>query len=326
MKLLPESVLVTHGNFIETFTSFDESTRIFTLAAADYPSVSSATFWEYRVSEDISSLTAVSEAVVISYPVSSSPAPLNIAPLKMVRILNAGVDATHLAMFSNGEIHVLDIASRQFKQIARIASDEALLSTAYPRSTWSHAYDPDTHSVWSVVFAASNAYAVSTNLATGLVSDYVPLTIAAESPGDGFSSQTFINAHMVKYLDDEAPRFTTVMMSLENVGFDQINFVNTATGVMEDEPQANMMEDAVFFQCSGLMCDSQRTSVYDAQNKRIIFQAHIQASDDVGTALYAYQYDVNVNGKGYFYKYDLITTGEYPMWGMSGFQLVNYVL
>lgn len=326
-KLLSEEILVLHGNYIETFTSYDVTTRIFTLAASGYPTVSSATFWEYAVSDDISYLTPLSEAATIDYPMSSSPAPLDVAPLKMVSLLNAGTDATHLVVFSNGEMHQLDLASKTFKQLARIADDARLLSTEFPRATWSHAYDAETHSVMSVVVGASNAYTVKTDLTTGTVGEYLPMIFAVESPSDGFSSQTFIGGHMAKYADDVSSRFTVVQMSQPNVGFDQINFVDTTTGQLEDKPIANMMEDAMYFECTGLMCDSQRTSVYDAANKRFIFQAHEEKEDSYGTALYSYYYDVaKVTGLGWWYATELIPSDKYPNWGMSGFQLVDIIV
>ena len=147
----------------ETYTAFDSATRTFIVVAADYPEAGGATFWTSTVSDDISSVTPVDQDVYINYPASSSPYPLNVAPLKLSRIQHLGNNRV-LCVFTNGEIHTVDIPNKSLQIRARLNTDEQLLSAANPHAIWSHVFDKESNAMWSVVTAGTPAYLVKTDI------------------------------------------------------------------------------------------------------------------------------------------------------------------
>jgi hypothetical protein len=219
----------------ETYTAFDSATRTFIVAAAEYPEAGGATFWTSTVSDDISTVTPVDQEVYIKYPASTSPYPLNVSPLKLSRVQHLG-ESRILCIFTNGEIHTVDIKNKSLQVRARLNTDEQMLSQAYPHATWSHVYDKDSNSLWSVVTAGTPAYLVKTDMDSYKVSDRIAMTLPKSlifdiNHQDSFSPETFINAHMVKVNSTAAAQLMVSLESLDNVGFDEITFVDTTTGI-----------------------------------------------------------------------------------------------
>jgi len=218
----------------ETYTAFDSATRTFIVVAADYPEAGGATFWTSTVSGDISSVTPVDQDVYIKYPASSSPYPLNVAPLKLSRIQHLGNNRV-LCVFTNGEIHTVDIPNKSLQIRARLNTDEQLLSAAYPHATWSHVFDKESNALWSVVTAGTPAYLVKTDIESFKVSDRIEMALPKSlifdiNHQDSFSPETFINAHMVKVNSTAPAQLMVALESLDNIGFDEITFLDTKTG------------------------------------------------------------------------------------------------
>jgi len=88
---------------VVTYTTFDEDTRAVTVLAENYPSVAKATFWKSTINDYANASTPVVTAVTIPYPVSSSPFPLDVAPLQVSRLLLVG-GGRQVVIFTNGEV------------------------------------------------------------------------------------------------------------------------------------------------------------------------------------------------------------------------------
>lgn len=116
-----------------------------------------------------------------------------------------------MCVFTNGEIHTVDIPNKSLQIRARLNTDEQLLSAAYPHATWSHVFDKESNAMWSVVTAGTPA-------------------IFDINHQDSFSPETFINAHMVKVNSTAPAQLMVALESLDNIGFDEITFLDTKTG------------------------------------------------------------------------------------------------
>ena len=218
----------------ETYSAYDSETRTFVVAAADYPQAGGATFWISTINDDITSTTPIYSDVYIKYPDSSSPSPLNVAPLRLSRIHHLG-ESRILAVFTNGEIHSLDIANKAFKVRARLNTDDQLLSEAYPHATWSHVYDKENNALWSVVTAGTPAYLQKTDMTTFEVSSRTQMHLPKSLKFDmnlqnSFSPETFLSAHVVKVNSTAPSQLMVTLESLDDVGFDLITFLDTTTG------------------------------------------------------------------------------------------------
>lgn len=162
-QLLPESELALRE--LETFSSYVDSTRMYTVAIADYPEQGKGTFFVSQINDDITAATPKYESLVIPYPSSSSPYPINVDKLHMSRVINGPNDVT-LVLFTNGEVHQLDLDNKMFKKVTNLLSDADLLSTEFPHNSWSQVYDSATNTLFSVITSSDNAYLIQTNMNT----------------------------------------------------------------------------------------------------------------------------------------------------------------
>lgn len=308
----------------ETFTSYDETSRQFAVVAADFPKATQATLWVSTINNAVDQTTPVYTEVVVQYPDSTSPFPLNDVPLKLSRVLFVGSTDHLIAIFTNGEIHRLDLASGSFKLLARLNSDEQLLSTEYPHATWSHVFDKESKVIRSVVTGGVNAYLLQTDLATFTVSDRISLTMP-KGITSGFSPETFINAHMVRENSTLPYRLMVSLESLTNVGFDEYTFVDTTTGVMGGANAGdNLMEDNILLDCSesAKTCDKWQVSAFDPETNRLFFQGHDVTSDVPTLSLYTLQFFYYEVQKQWGVVIDINMALSY---GYTGFQFVPFV-
>ena len=146
-----------------------------TVIANNYPSTGKCTFWTSTISPSVDAATPVATNVEITFPESRSPYPLNVAPLTVSRIFT-GPESRTFVVFTNGEIHEVDLSGRQFKYLYSIIPDEDQLSVSHPSATWGHAWDADRRLVWSVIMGGSDAFFVSHSLdtKTGKYFQYLP--------------------------------------------------------------------------------------------------------------------------------------------------------
>lgn len=304
----------------DLFTAYDDATRTFTVAASDFPSAGKATFWQSTVSEDVTSATPIVNGLELSYPVSSSPFPLNDVHLKMVRIVAGGSDVPLMVVFRNGELHSLDLQQGQFKQVARIISDAQLLDAAYPTATNSHAYDSTTHMLSSVVMAGINSYVVNTDLTSFSVSNWKPMTMP---PGiiTGFGPESFIDAHYIMIDGMTSPQLIIEAESVPTAGFDLMTWLDTSSGALGGNYAGdNLMEDSVLLDCSSYGCDLNQVSAFDPVNQRIIFQGHDESNDKT-LSLFAMDWSQSITGNLVTY-INVLTDQCLDRW--SGFQFVQY--
>ena len=147
---------------------------MYSVAIADYPEAGKATFFVSQINDDVSAATPKYESVTLTYPVSSSPYPLNVATLKMTRMIN-GPNGNTLVMFTNGEIHQLDLDNKQFKKVSSIFSDADLLSPSFPHASWAQLYDAPSNKLFSVLTSSNNAYLVTTDMNTLVTSEKLQL-------------------------------------------------------------------------------------------------------------------------------------------------------
>lgn len=217
-ELLPSGLKAVR-NF-ESFTAFDSATRTVYVAAADAPELSYCTVWQSTISGAVDAATPVFKQVQMKYPISASPAPLNVAHLELSRIV-VGPSSRLFAIFTNGEVHEMDLAKGTFSFAYALVSDELQLGVTHPYMTWGHVYDSDARIMWSVAMAASDAYLMSSSLESGNKTSWIKMAMP-QGDNSGFSPETIINMHMVKV--DNGPAKVLVMMeSLANTGFDQVS-------------------------------------------------------------------------------------------------------
>ena len=216
-ELLPSGIKASR-NF-ESFTAYDESSRTISVAAVDFPSVSSCTLWQSVISGDATTTTPVVVAKEIKYPVSRSPAPLNVAHLKFSRLI-VGPSSTLFAVFTNGEVHEINLEEGTFSFKYSLVSDELQLGVTHPYLTAGHVYDRDADTMWSIAMGASDAFLMSSSLKSGNVSSWTTMAMP-QGDNSGFSPETVTNMHLVK-VDSGPAKVMVLMESLHNVGFDQV--------------------------------------------------------------------------------------------------------
>ena len=258
----------------DVFTAYDSTSRLYTVVAGDYPNEGSATFWTYTIANDISAATPVQENVVITYPTSTSPFPLNYGKLKLTRVLTAGVDSSLIAIFSNGEIHSVDVANAQFKLLTRVFSDAQLLSTSFPQTSWSSYYDSTSRTIKTVTTASNQAFLYTTDMQTLQTTNVAMILPQGINNVNQFSPQTFFDAHSVT-LPNGSTQLLQFSESLYNVGFDLVTYVDPTTGQLGGAVD-NLMEYEAEFACNSVVyqCDMWRTTAVDPINNLVYFQAH----------------------------------------------------
>lgn len=265
--------------------------------------------------------TPVYSEVVIKYADSTSPYPLNVAPLKLARLISAN-GVLH-ATFTNGEIHQVDVANKAIKKLASIISDSQMLDVNFPQMSWAQVYDPSINGIWSVVTAGSRAYLSKVTLSDLQVASWIELNNVDLMMADvKFSPETFINAHMVNSDPNLPPRLVVTMESLPSVGFDEMVFVDTTTGVMTSL-NANLMSDNILLECVPHECDKWQVSAYDPVQNKIFFQGHLIVGNEIELVqFYAAFVENRVTGKWYPVIAPALDPAPY---GYSGFQYVQIV-
>lgn len=232
----------------QVFTAFCPDKRFMFVVVDNYPRSSSLTLWKSVLSGKADVATPVDVAVVMEYPASGSPAPLNVATPTIARlVLISGTGPT--VIFSNGEAWSIDLDSKTFnKKLFSLVSQEDLYGVTHPFVTSSVVVDPAANVLHSFIFAASNVYLVTTDLTTFTVGPKIgPLDMpGSQDLSTGFSPETLINAHMIT--KDGSNSLLMTMESLDTTGFDELNFVNVTSGALLG-PVYNLADDNVFLQC-----------------------------------------------------------------------------
>lgn len=279
----------------DVFTAFDKQKSVYTTVAVNYPQSQYVTVWTSSVSgTDAQSMAAkpILEAVQIKMPLSSGPAPLNFAPMKLTKIVS-GPAGSVLAVFANGEVHELDAEKGTFTLLHKLISDEQALSIRNPSTLHGHVFDEERNGLWSVVNADMSAYLVFTDFKTNKVGELVQMDAGMKlSPGvdsvtTDFSPEWFVNALMVDIGDGHGSQLMVQLQSVsDSVGFDQLSFVNTTSGLMTG-PEKNMMNDNIVMQCQSFNCDLLRLSAYDPATKTVYWQGHSRVAGSEGDIVFA---------------------------------------
>ena len=256
---------------------------------------------------------------------SSAPAPLNVARLTLAKVLS-GPNGTVFAIFTNGEVHVLDTVRGSLSLRHRLISDERALDVSNPSTLSAHAYDSGRNGLWSVVTAGMFAYMVFTDFATGVVGDYIKISANMKmDPGEDaseydFSPSTFVNGLMVDLKDGQGPQFMVQVESLYNVGFDCITFIDPVTGVFSG-PVYNLMNYNLEFKCQSYNCDKNRLSAWDPTQNTVWFQAH-----NTGEAMFSLGgvgFDTTkVNSKPTYYVWNAVPDLDF---GYTNFHFYSFV-
>lgn len=282
------STVVEERQF-DTFSAWDPATKTFTTVAAEYPRQSTLTLWTSTVSGtslDTMEATPVISALEVAYPISSSPAPLNNIKLVLAKVIQ-GPNGGLLAIFTNGEVHALDVKTGTFSLLHKLIADSRALEVDFPSTSSAHVFDFDRNGMWSVVSAGINAYVVFTDFTTKTVGDWVQMNAnmlldpGKDAVETDFSPEFFINAMMVEAADNKGKRLLLQLESLNDVGFDMLTFVNTTTGVFEG-PEYNLFPEGIVFECQSFNCDMKRVSAFDPVSKTIWFQGHVSTGDNEG--------------------------------------------
>lgn len=92
---------------VQTMTAYHEDTRVMTVIGTDFPSVGKCTVWQSQINSAVNGTTPLYSNIEISYPISRSPAPMNVAKLVVSRVIT-DKDGAVFVVFTNGEVHSLD--------------------------------------------------------------------------------------------------------------------------------------------------------------------------------------------------------------------------
>jgi hypothetical protein len=285
------------------FTAYCPDSRNFFVAVDNYPRAGYMTAWASTLSAKADAATPVYTAVEIKYLDSSSPAPLNIITPTIARLLHVEGKGL-LAVFQNGEVHSVDLANKKLTKVMSIISDEDLYSTAHPYVTSAQVVSTDSKELYSFIFSASNVFLATIDLAAYKAGAFVgPLDMpGTQDLSTGFSPETLINAHMISTADAPTPQLYMMMESLDSVGFDEINMVNTTTGELQG-PMYNLMEDYVVFECfnGAFNCDKWRNSVYAQAEETLYFQSHDASPGNTNGVILSAMVRVNNHVTGKYY-------------------------
>ena len=313
--------LVPAGPFdFEVFTTYCPKSRTFFTLAADFPTKGKMTVWSSTLNGDVTVATPVVKGLEMTYPQSTSPAPLNVNKLRVNRLL-MGPDGL-LLTFTNGEVHQLDITGAgSFKLLFGIIPAADQLSVQHPYVTWGQVYDNESNNLYSFVFSASNVFLVTVDMSTGATTSVGPLDMpGSQNESTGFSPETVINAHMIK-LQDGTNNLMFGMESLYSVGFDEWNFVNTTSGKLLG-PITSMQDDYLYLECQPMNCDKLRNSAYDPVGNVLYFQGHYETQNDFYITLASVGFVVNAAGKQSYYLQP--NTLANINFGYTGMQFVQF--
>lgn len=309
LELLPLAPTEQRSNNL--WTAYNPNNREYTVAVEDYPNPGMDTFFTATISSDVTSAKAVISNAIIGHPDASVGAPGN---MHLRKILYCP-EGHHLALFDDGSLHHLDIASGTYKQIANVKT------SGLASLTMTNAHVVDGSILKSILYDSVNyvSYLAKTDIESGAVSSAVQIQQIRGSLGN----EKPIAAHMTLDPNAKVNKLTLIFAG----NFDQITYVDETTGV-QTPLTANLADDTnngipVEFQCNTATkdCDTLwSTTAYDAKNNALYFQTH-EVSDDTSTT-YIY------NSKYYTSK---LSPDAYPVFnpsvtmtfGYSGYQWVS---
>lgn len=320
----------TEEREFDVFTAYDQDSKIYTTVAVDYPTRETLTVWTSSISgTDAASMkaTPILNGVQMKIPKPSGPAPLSFSPLKVSKVIS-GPNGGLLTIFTNGEVHAMDVNNKQFTLLHKLISDEKALSVDNPTTLSGHVFDAERNGLWSVVSAGMFAYVVFTDFKTNTVGEWVQLDAnmkldpGANAVTQDFSPEWFINAMMVDAGDGKGSQLMVQLQSVsDDVGFDLLTFVNTTSGVMTG-PVYNLMNYEIVFQCQSFNCDTSRNSVYDPVSKSVYFQGHSESAATAGQIVIgALAFDTLKNGQPSYYVWQPNPDADF---GYVGYQYYNF--
>jgi hypothetical protein len=324
-ELIPSSLQLE----VVGYTGYDEATRTVSVMADNYPSVASGTFWVSTLNEFVNATTPVRSAISIPYPVSSSPYPLDVAQLEVSRFLTVA-GGRIVVIFTNGEVHEVDLVNKRFNLLYNLISADKQLSPSFPSFFHGHTYDASRDLIWSIVEVDNDFFSMSSSVTLGKVSNWVQMSLPDNIlPIVEFSAESVINIHAVVPEEGAAVQILVVIASVvNNAGFDMILFLDTETGQLDDRPSGNLiMTSDLMFLCDSTNlhdCDFWQTSAWDPVLKTLYFQAHYidPSSAEPFTYMNYLTFDNNKktgNLSWYFNKFE-----EVP-YGLQAFQFVPFI-
>jgi len=136
---------------VETMTAYHEASRTMTIVGTEFPSATKCTVWVTQINDAVNGTTPLYSNVEIDYLVSKSPAPLDVAYLKISRVI-ADPSGRIFTVFTNGEVHLLDVPNKTFQYHYSLISDEDQLSENHTSFlSWGHVFDTDKQVILLIV-------------------------------------------------------------------------------------------------------------------------------------------------------------------------------
>jgi hypothetical protein len=271
------------------------------------------TFFTSTISGDVTSAKPVISNAIIGHPDASVGNP---GSMTLRKILYCP-QGHHLALFEDGSLHHLDLASQTYKLIANIKP------AGMAGLTMTNAHVMDGSILKSVFYDSSKyiSYLVKTDISQGTVSEAVEIQQIKGMLGN----EKPIAAHMTLEPNSQTNKFTLIYAG----NFDQIMYVDENTGV-QTVVSSNLAEDSnggpIEFQCttSTKDCDTLwSTTAYDAKNNALYFQTHqLEGSDDLDSITYIYNAQFYQNKATQQY-YPVYNPSVQMTFGFSGYQWVS---
>lgn len=307
-ELLP--LAPTNERSMQILTAFDAATRVFTVAACDYPEKGIDTLWSSIINEGVNGTTPLIVNKMIAHPDASVGSP---GKIQLSRIV-AGPSKTLFAVFNDGSIHEVNLDGQKYQAIGSLFSG-AKDSSAF---TVSHAHVMDGSVLKSfLVDASNNNYLVKTDFSTASPLSTTPLLL--QLPRGMAAQEAPIGAFMMPDGPNASPRLMTQVTGI----FDYFVFVDETTGKTESVLPSDLSNEAAsMFFCDTATkdCDYWQTAAFDPVSSTLYYQAHaMDESRDSG--IYALQYVQNKVTKMW---YPVTWNTVQPMqFGYIGYQFVS---
>jgi hypothetical protein len=293
------------------WSAYNPANREYTVAVQNYPQIGMDTFFTVTISDDVTSAKSVLSNIIVGHPDGSAGNP---GSLTLVKIMYCP-EGRHLALFSDGSLHRLDLSTKTYQPITNVKSADLPLSAAVTNAAL---LDGTTLKVVLYDATASSSYLARADIESKEVFPALKIqpikgALGAESP---------IAAHKTIDPNDGSSKFTVIYAG----NFDQILDVDETTGV-QTAVVSDLTNDAnggvpIRFECNPDTkdCDTVwATSCYDPKTYSLYYQIHV-ADDTDAIYMYNTMYYLNKASK----KYYPVTNPSVTMtFGFSSYQWVT---
>ena len=312
IELLP--LAPTSQRSANLLTAFNPSNREYSVAVQDYPVVGVDSFFVVSISDDVTSAKSIYSNIILAHPDAT---PGNPGKMVLSRLL-LDQNGKHLALFKDGSLYRLDLATKSFTLLANINAG----------GVNSGAVVTDAHIVVDGVLKSmfynsvlDKSYVVLTDLTKSTVAVGAPVEVVPYIASSHF--ETPISAFQITDPNTKVSKFAVMFAG----SFDQFMWVDEKTGMQEEivydlTNQSEGTPSALECYTSTKDCETQwLTSAYNPATNKVYFPTHQQAGGTSTTYIYELQFLENHITSIY---YPYIDPDVMMNFGYSGYQWVSF--